>query len=339
MSWETRKQSHTDRDLHALTCQVANVLKSVGVCVGERVVLYMPSCILACAAMQAVVRLGAVHAVVFAGFSAEALRQRINDSGAKIVITMDSAFRGGNEVMLRDTVYKALEGNACPTVSTLLVQKRPFYGIEPKILDASTGGEIKGEGAGVFAIAKPWPGIARTIYNDHPRYIETYFAQFGGVYASGDGASRDAQGFYTITGRTDDVINISGHRLSTSEIENILANEEHVSEVAVIGADHELKGHVPVAFVILHSSSTNLDQSRLRAEFVAAVATNIGKWARPDNVIFCSNLPKTRSGKIMRRLLRLISNGKSADLGDISTLADPSAVDEVLRRFNEQQKR
>ena len=201
---------------------------------------------------------------------------------------------GGGKVQVLDSWWQTETG--CPMVNPRPSEidapipraksARPFYGIEPMILDPATGGEIKGEGAGAFAIAKPWPGIARTIYNDHPRYIETYFAQFGGVYASGDGASRDAQGFYTITGRTDDVINISGHRLSTSEIENILANEEQVSEVAVIGADHELKGHVPVAFLILHSSSTHLDQQKLRAQFFAAVATKIGKWARPDNIIF-----------------------------------------------------
>ena len=153
--WLTR----TDRALHSLTCQIANVLKSVGLSAGERVVLYMPSCIVACAAMQAVVRLGAVHAVVFAGFSAEALRQRINDSGAAIVITMDSAFRGGNEVMLRDTVYKALEGNACPTVSTLLVQKRtgiaPNGKLAPGVIEIDQGDEIKNAAAECAPVEMP----------------------------------------------------------------------------------------------------------------------------------------------------------------------------------------
>lgn len=211
---------------------------------------------------------------------------------------------------------------------------RPFYGIEPKIMNGETKRELSGAASGILTIKRPWPAIARTIYGDHERYIKTYFSEFPGQYTSGDGGARDEKGYFSITGRTDDVINISGHRLSTSEIENIISNHPDVSETAVIGADDKLKGHVPVCYVILHIESKS-DPDSVRQELFNQVATVIGKWARPGKIVICSNLPKTRSGKIMRRILRKIGN-KETDFGDISTLADPGAVSHVLSEFNNQ---
>jgi acetyl-CoA synthetase len=520
----------------------ANGLKSLGVVKGDRVVIYMPMILEATYAMLACSRIGAIHSVVFGGFSPDALKSRIEDCEAKVVITADYSRRGGKSVPLKNNVDKALEGVSCvenvivvkntggeinnnpldvdynnlvvsqsstceveffdaetplfilytsgstgtpkgvlhttggyllyaaithkyafdyqdgdvyfctadigwvtghsyivygplangattlmfegiptypdasrfwkivekhkvnqfytaPTairslmgagdefvdgidLSSLRVlgtvgepinpeawrwydgqigkgncpitdtwwqtetgghmimplpftgtQKpgsamKPFFGIQPEIVD-DKGEVLSGECEGILTITNSWPGQMRTLYNNHSRFMEAYFTTFKGKYFAGDGAKRDADGDYWITGRVDDVLNISGHRLGTAEIESALVLHHDVSESAVVGYPHDIKGQGIYAFVSLNAGIKASDE--LKAELVKLVRKEIGPIANVDKIQFASGLPKTRSGKIMRRILRKIGENDFDSLGDISTLAEPQVVDDLIK--------
>ena len=533
----------TYRELHADVCKFANVLKSRGVKKGDRVSIYMPMIPEAAVAMLACTRIGAVHSIVFGGFSPDALKDRILDSDCQVVITSDQSMRGGKRVPLKANADKALA--SCPNVHTCLVVKRggdpvewndkidvwyheamadadaacepeemdaddplfilytsgstgkpkgvlhstagyllqsamthklvfdykdgevywctadigwvtghsyivygpltngattvmfegiptypdisrfwqvcdkhnvatfytaptairslmgagdepvkktkraslrllgtvgepinpeawewyhkvvgeercpivdtwwqtetgahmltplpgatplkpgsatfPFFGVEPVLLD-DEGNEIDGNPAsGNLAIKRPWPSMMRTVYGDHKRFYETYFAMFKGYYFTGDGARRDEDGYYWITGRVDDVLNISGHRLGTAEIESALVLHDKVAESAVVGYPHELTGQGIYAYVTLMAGEEPSDE--LKAELVGLVRKEIGPIAKINLIQWAPGLPKTRSGKIMRRILRKIAANELDNLGDTSTLADPSVVDNLI---------
>ncbi|CAM6025844.1 unnamed protein product [Sphagnum balticum] len=203
----------------------------------------------------------------------------------------------------------------------------PFFGVQPAIVNEN-GLEISGECSGYLCIKAPWPGMMRTLQGDHARYETTYFAPFKGFYFSGDGCRRDKDGYYWLTGRVDDVINVSGHRIGTAEVESALVSHPQCAEAAVVGFDHEIKGQGIYAFVTLLEGVEYSQQ--LRASLVNAVRTHIGPFAAPDKIHWAPGLPKTRSGKIMRRILRKIAAKQLDELGDISTLADPSIVDQLI---------
>ncbi|MFQ6549796.1 acetate--CoA ligase [Aestuariibius sp. 2305UL40-4] len=534
----------TYRQLHAETCKMANVLKALGVGKGDRVVLYLPMIPEAAYAMLACARIGAIHSIVFAGFSPDALANRIDDSEAKVVVTADWAPRGGRKTGLKDNVNKALvnsnedpkvlvvkrtgdqvawvadrdhwlhemaadvsddcppeEMNAedplfilytsgstgkpkgvvhssggylvyaamtheitfdyhdgdvywctadvgwvtghsyivygplangattvmfegvptypdasrfwqvcekhkvnqfytaptairalmgkgkefvekcdlsdlrilgtvgepinpeawnwyndvvgkgkCPIVDTwwqtetgghLLTPlpgatplkpgsaTKPFFGIKPLVLDAESGKIQEGNPAeGVLCIADSWPSQMRTVWGDHERFEATYFQQYKGYYFTGDGCRRDEDGDYWITGRVDDVINVSGHRMGTAEVESALVAHEAVSEAAVVGYPHPVKGQGIYAYVTLMSDREPSDE--LRKELETWVRTEIGPIAKPDLIQWAPGLPKTRSGKIMRRILRKIAENEHDALGDTSTLAEPEVVDDLI---------
>ena len=205
----------------------------------------------------------------------------------------------------------------------------PLYGIKPVVLEPESGKIVEGNGVdGVLAISEPWPGQMRTVYGDHKRFEETYFQQYKGFYFTGDGCRRDEDGYYWITGRVDDVINISGHRMGTAEVESALVSHGKVAEAAVVGFPHEIKGQGIYAYVTLNVGEAYTDD--LKAELVQQVRTEIGPIATPDVIHWAPGLPKTRSGKIMRRILRKIAEDDTSDLGDTSTLADPTVVDDLL---------
>jgi acetyl-CoA synthetase len=526
------------------TCRVANVLKAHGVTKGDRVVLYMPMIPEAAYAMLACTRIGAIHSIVFGGFSPDALANRINDSEAKIVITADWAPRGGKKTGLKDNTDKALlhcsdkvrvlvakrtgdqttwvEGRdfdltaemaaakpycpyvevgaedpmfilytsgstgkpkgvvhttggylvyaslthqvtfdyhdgdvfwctadvgwvtghsyivygplangattlmfegvptypdagrfwevcakhrvnqfytaptairslmglgpewvekhdlsslkllgsvgepinpeawswynthvgkgKCPIVDTFwqtetgghiitpipgaIPQKpgsatKPFFGVKPEVLDPSTA-KVQTEVAteGVLCITDSWPGQMRTLWGDHQRFEEAYFSQYKGYYFTGDGCRRDADGYYWITGRVDDVINVSGHRMGTAEVESALVAHEAVAEAAVVGYPHDIKGQGIYAYVTLMKGVEPTDA--LRKTLESWVRTEIGPIAKPDLIQWAPGLPKTRSGKIMRRILRKIAENDFGALGDTSTLADPAVVDDLI---------
>jgi len=204
---------------------------------------------------------------------------------------------------------------------------RPFFGVKPLIVD-SNGNELDGACSGLLCIGDSWPGMMRTIYGDHERFISTYLVQYPGHYFTGDGARRDEDGYYWITGRVDDVINVSGHRMGTAEVESALVSHGAVSEAAVVGFPHEIKGQGIYAYVTLilgHEPS-----EELRKELVQWVRKEIGAIASPDLIQWAPSLPKTRSGKIMRRILRKIAANEQDELGDTSTLADPAVVSELV---------
>uniref|UniRef100_A0A672P5B9 Propionate--CoA ligase n=1 Tax=Sinocyclocheilus grahami TaxID=75366 RepID=A0A672P5B9_SINGR len=484
----------TYRELLEMTCRLANTLKSYGVQKGERVAIYMPVSPMAVAAMLACARIGAVHTVVFAGFSSEALAGRIQDAQCKFVITCNQGVRGGRIFDLKSTVDKAVK--SCPSVRHVFVAKRtnnsvpmgkldisldeyvfdytpgdvfgcvadigwitghsyvvygplcngatsvlfestpvypnpgrywetvqrlrinqfygaptairlllkdeenwvkkydrsslktlasvgepinheawewfhnvvgdgrcplvdtwwqtetggvciaplpaepgaeirpamamrPFFGIQPALFGEKgqiiTGNDV----SGALCISQPWPGMARTIFGDHQRFVDAYFKPYQGQYFTGDGAYRTEDGYYQITGRMDDVINISGHRLGTAEIEDALDEHPDVPETAVIGIPHEIKGEVPFAFVVLKESATE-NQRAVVEDLRHLVATKIAKYAVPDHFLVVKRLPKTRSGKIMRRILRKVAMQDTSNLGDVSTLDDPSVVTEII---------
>ena len=533
----------TYRELHGEVCRFANVLKSRGVKKGDRVSLYMPMIPEAAVAMLACTRIGAVHSIVFGGFSPDALKDRINDSDCKCVITSDQSMRGGKRVPLKTNADKAIQ--SCPQVDTCIVVKRggdpvnwvdgrdvwyheavaaadadcpaeemdaddplfilytsgstgkpkgvlhttggyllqaamthklvfdykdgevywctadigwvtghsyiiygplangaitlmfegiptypdisrfwqvcdkhnvatfytaptairslmgageepvkktsrkslrllgtvgepinpeawewyhrvvgdercpivdtwwqtetgahmltplpgatalkpgsattPFFGVQPVLLD-DQGNEIAGNPAeGNLAIKHPWPSMMRTVYGDHKRFFETYFAMYPGYYFTGDGARRDEDGYYWITGRVDDVLNVSGHRLGTAEIESALVLHDKVAEAAVVGYPHELTGQGIYAYVTLMAGEQGTDE--LKAELVKLVRNEIGPIAKVNLIQWAPGLPKTRSGKIMRRILRKIAANELENLGDTSTLADPSVVDNLI---------
>ena len=533
----------TYSELHEAVSRLGNVLKSLGVAKGDRVCIYMPMIIEAAVAMLACARIGAIHSVVFGGFSPKSLSERINDCGAKLVITADEGRRGGKLVPLklnvdealktapsvrhvvvvkhtgnhvpmsppRDVWYHAMterarprcdvvEMNAedplfilytsgstgkpkgvlhttggylvhvsitfeyifdykpgdvywctadvgwvtghsyivygplangattvmfegvpnypdtsrfwqvidkhgvnifytaptairalmrdgdgpvkktsratlrllgsvgepinpeawlwyhrvvgdgrCPIVDTwwqtetggILIAPlpgavklkpgsatKPFFGIEPCLVN-SEGKELEGAANGNLCIKTSWPGQARTIWGDHQRFIDTYFSTYPGKYFTGDGCRRDEDGYYWITGRVDDVINVSGHRLGTAEVESALVGNPHVAEAAVVGYPHDIKGQGIYAYVTLKAGVAPSED--LRKELIAWVAKGIGAIAKPDVLQWAPGLPKTRSGKIMRRILRKIAENDVANLGDTSTLADPSVVDDLVK--------
>ena len=244
--------------------------------------------------------------------------------------------------------YEVVGKGQCPIVDTwwqtetggimitplpgAIVQKpgsatKPFFGVKPEVLD-NDGNVQEGEAAGILAIADSWPGQARTVYQNHERFVNTYFSRFEGKYYPGDGCRRDADGYYWITGRIDDVLNVSGHRLGTAEIESALVSHDKVAEAAVVGFPHEVKGQGIYAYVTLVASVKESED--LREELVRHVRAEIGPIAKPDFIHFSPSLPKTRSGKIMRRILRKVAAGEHDDMGDTSTLADPSVVEKLI---------
>ena len=208
----------------------------------------------------------------------------------------------------------------------------PFFGVQPILLD-SEGSEIKGEGEGLLMIKASWPSQIRSVYGDHQRCIDTYFSPYPGYYFTGDGAKRDADGYYWITGRVDDVLNVSGHRMGTAEVESALVLHNKISEAAVVGCPHEIKGQGIYCFV---TPMAGIDpDEQLRLELIALCVQEIGPIAKPDFIQWAPGLPKTRSGKIMRRILRKVAANELDNLGDTSTLADPSVVDQlIINRYN-----
>ena len=204
---------------------------------------------------------------------------------------------------------------------------RPFFGIKPAIVDGD-GQILDGEATGNLVLLDSWPGQMRTVYGDHQRFFDTYFSQYPGKYFTGDGARRDADGYYWITGRVDDVINVSGHRMGTAEVESALVAHSKVAEAAVVGCPHPIKGQGIYAYVTLNAGEEPGEE--LRRELVAWVRQEIGPIACPDCLQWAPGLPKTRSGKIMRRILRKIAEDAHDELGDVSTLADPAVVDELI---------
>jgi acetyl-CoA synthetase len=204
---------------------------------------------------------------------------------------------------------------------------RPFFGVVPQIVDAE-GKVLEGPATGNLCIADSWPGQMRTVYGDHQRFVDTYFKAYPGKYFTGDGCRRDADGYYWITGRVDDVINVAGHRLGTAEVESALVAHPKVSEAAVVGYPHDIKGQGIYAYVTLMAGEQPTEE--LRKELTGWVRKEIGPIASPDLIQFAPHLPKTRSGKIMRRILRKIAEDESGNLGDTSTLADPAVVDDLV---------
>ncbi len=205
---------------------------------------------------------------------------------------------------------------------------KPFLGINPALIDEQ-GKEIEGAGKGNLVIKSSWPSQIRTVYGDHQRCVDTYYSNYRGYYFTGDGAERDADGFYRITGRVDDVLNVSGHRLGTAEIESALVLHESVAEAAVVGYEHEIKGQGIYCYVNLMKEAKPSDT--ITGELVNLIVKEIGPIAKPDSIQFCYDLPKTRSGKIMRRILRKIAENELNNLGDTTTLADPSIVDILIK--------
>jgi acetyl-CoA synthetase len=206
----------------------------------------------------------------------------------------------------------------------------PFFGVKPVLL-TSDGQRIDGPGSGILCIEEPWPGIMRTVYGQHQRFKETYFSSYPGLYFTGDGCKRDEDGYYWITGRVDDVINVSGHRMGTAEVESALVSHAKVAEAAVVGYPHEIKGQGIYAYVTLIAGEEYTDE--LKKELVKHVRNEIGPIATPDVIHWAPGLPKTRSGKIMRRILRKIAEGEPDKVGDVTTLADPSVVQNLVDTY------
>jgi acetyl-CoA synthetase len=205
---------------------------------------------------------------------------------------------------------------------------KPLFGIRPALVD-NDGNTLEGATQGNLVLLDSWPGQMRTVYGDHQRFVETYFSTFEGRYMTGDGARRDEDGYYWITGRVDDVLNVSGHRMGTAEVESALVAHRHVAEAAVVGCPHEVKGQGIYAYVTLMEGVAQSDE--LLAELRQWVRKEIGPIATPDFIQWAPGLPKTRSGKIMRRILRKVAENDYGNLGDTSTLADPTVVDDLIR--------
>lgn len=241
---------------------------------------------------------------------------------------------GKSKIPIVDTWWQTETGGIMISPLANITPLKPAYatlplpGIQPCLVDAN-GKEIQGNNVeGNLCIKFPWPSMLRTIYNDHKRCKQTYFSTYPGKYFTGDGCKRDEDGFYRITGRVDDVINVSGHRMGTAEVENALNEHPHVVESAVVGFPHNIKGQGIYAYVIC---TKEVNESEIRAELLAQVTKEIGPIAKPDKIQVVSGLPKTRSGKIMRRILRKIAEGDTSNLGDTSTLLDPNVVEEIKK--------
>jgi acetyl-CoA synthetase len=215
----------------------------------------------------------------------------------------------------------------CHTLKPGMAQK-PFFGVKPAIVDGE-GHILEGVCEGNFVILDSWPGQMRSIYGDHKRFVETYFSTFPGMYFTGDGARRDEDGDYRITGRVDDVINVSGHRLGTAEIESAINEHEDVAESAVVGYPHDIKGTGIYAYVTLNAGKEPSEE--VKKAIIQTVRGEIGPIATPDIIQWAPGLPKTRSGKIMRRILRKIASNEVDQIGDVSTLADPAVVDDLVK--------
>ncbi|KAM4599467.1 acetyl-coenzyme A synthetase 2-like, mitochondrial [Fundulus diaphanus] len=252
---------------------------------------------------------------------------------------------GERRCPLVDTWWQTETGGVCiaprpaepgaPIIPAMAM--RPFFGIQPVLMgqkgEALTGNSV----GGPLCLRQPWPGMARSIYGDHQRFIDSYFRPYPGHYFTGDGAFRSEDGFYQITGRMDDVINVSGHRLGTAEIEDALDEHPAVPESAVIGTPHEIKGEVPFAFVVLKEDLSD-DPSTVLQQLRELVSTKIAKYAVPEHFLVVKRLPKTRSGKIMRRVLRKVAMETGEDLGDVSTLDDPSVLQEIVEVYQQHRK-
>ncbi|MGO4524368.1 acetate--CoA ligase [Microvirga sp. 2MCAF35] len=242
---------------------------------------------------------------------------------------------GGGRCPIVDTYWQTETGAVllCPLPGAMDLKPgsaaKPFFGVRPALL-GSDGAIVEGEGAGNLCFADSWPGQARTILGDRDRFLKTYFSTFPGYYFTGDGARRDEDGYYWITGRLDDVINVSGHRLGTVEVESALASHPSVAEAAVVGMPHEIKGQGIFAFVTLKEGIAENDD--LRRDLIQVVRTRIGPIATPDRIEWAPQLPKNRSGKILRRILTRIAAGDYENHGDTSTVADPTVVAEIVRR-------
>ncbi|KAF2301731.1 hypothetical protein GH714_028825 [Hevea brasiliensis] len=402
--WEPNEPGSQDSltysQLLQRVCQLANYLKDKGVKKGDAVVIYLPMIMELPIAMLACARIGAVHSVVFAGFSAESLAQRIVDCKPKVVITCNAVKRGSKVIPLKDIVDVAfvestkngISVDVCLTYENESAMKRestkwqegrdvwwqdvvpkypticavewvdaedplfllytsgstgkpkitplpgawpqkpgsatfPFFGVQPVIVDEK-GAEIEGECSGYLCVKSSWPGAFRTLYGDHDRYETTYFKPFPGYYFSGDGCRRDKDGYYWLTGRVDDVINVSGHRIGTAEVESALVSHPQCAEAAVVGIEHEVKGQGIYAFVTLVEGVPYSEE--VRKSLILTVRNQIGAFAAPDKIHWAPGLPKTRSGKIMRRILRKIASRQLDELGDTSTLADPSVVEQLI---------
>jgi acetyl-CoA synthetase len=205
----------------------------------------------------------------------------------------------------------------------------PFFGVQPGLVD-NEGNLLEGPAAGNLVLLDSWPGQMRTVYRDHDRFVQTYFSTYPGMYFTGDGAKRDEDGYYWVTGRVDDVLNVSGHRMGTAEIESALVAHPKVSEAAVVGYPHDIKGQGIYVYVTLMAGEQPSDE--LHKELRDWVRHEIGPIASPDLIQFASGLPKTRSGKIMRRILRKIAEDDFSNLGDTSTLAEPAVVNELIEQ-------
>ncbi|KAM3866261.1 acetyl-coenzyme A synthetase, cytoplasmic-like [Diretmus argenteus] len=414
--WEGNSPDHhmviTYRQLLSRVCHCANVLKGMGVKKGDRVSIYLPMIPELVYTMLACARIGAVHSIVFAGFSADSLCERIMDAQSSVLVTAGwystvgqccgTVFEGipvhphvgrfweiiekykvtkfytaptairllmkyGREPLQKydlsslrilGTVgepinpeawhwYRDVVGQGrCPVVDTFWQTETgghvltplpaatplkpgsatfPFFGVEPTILNEH-GEELEGEAEGYLVFRRPWPGIMRTVYRNQERFENTYFKKFPGFYVTGDGCRRDKDGYYWITGRIDDMLNVSGHLMSTAEVEAALMQHPAAAEAAVVSRPHAVKGECLYCFVTLKDHREF--NRTLVEELKRLVREKIGPIATPDFIQNAPALPKTRSGKIMRRILRQIARNEK-DLGDLSTLADPKVV-EVL---------
>ena len=243
--------------------------------------------------------------------------KKVGDRRCPIVDTWWQTETGGHMITPLPGATKLKPGSAT----------KPFFGVQPCLVDPQ-GKEIEGAAEGALCIKTSWPGQMRTVWGDHERFIQTYFSTFPGMYMTGDGARRDEDGYYWITGRVDDVMNVSGHRLGTAEIESALVVHPAVAEAAVVGFPHDIKGEAIYAYVTTVAGTEETDE--LKAELFNIVRTEISPIAKPDVIQFAPGLPKTRSGKIMRRILRKVASNDIGDLGDTSTLAEPAVVDDII---------
>ncbi len=241
---------------------------------------------------------------------------------------------GKSRCELVDTWWQTETGSVLISPIAGIIKKKPgsatlpFFGVNLSLVD-SDGNELSGEVEGNLCINSSWPSQIRTVYGNHQRMIDTYFTQYKKKYFTGDGAKRDADGYYWVTGRVDDVLNVSGHRIGTAEVESAIVSHFDVAEAAVVPIEHEIKGQAIYTYVIL--KETQKTHETLRQEINNSVSKQIGKIAKPEKIYFVPDLPKTRSGKIMRRILRKIANKQLSDFGDISTLADPSIIEAIIK--------